>query len=54
MNEDKEFINVVVILKVLVNCHNMIQRSLRRSLELSMGMSDDYLQAVSILVKLLI
>lgn len=33
---------------MLVNCHNMIQRSLRRSLELSMGMSDDYLQAISV------
>ena len=39
---------------MLVHWHSTIQPSLRRSLELSMGMSDDYLQAVSVLVHLLI
>ena len=32
---------------MLVHCHDRIQNSLHKSLELSMGMSDDYLQAVS-------
>lgn len=36
-----------IVIKTLVHCHNKIQHSSNKPLELSMGMSDDYLQAVS-------
>ena len=43
----KGLLLICLFLKMLLHCHNQIQRTSQKSLELSMGMSDDYLQAVS-------
>ena len=38
---------ICLFLKMLLHCHDQIQNSSQKLLELSMGMSDNYLQAVS-------
>ena len=46
----EDLLLISLFLKMLLHCHSQIQCSSQKPLELSMGMSDDYLQAVSSLL----